>query len=143
MTDDPFDDARPGFVRLEDLKGRLLCVYPQSSSERDSNLPGQQGKKYEQILADVIVLDGDVTEQVEEVPTILDGIAFSGSAIVPQLKSKLGKNRGVLGRLATRKSQTKGFGDAWVLDAPTDADKTLARPHAIAYQEKHADPFAA
>lgn len=143
MTDDPFDGARTGFVRLEDLKDRLVLVFPQSVEERDSTLPGAAGKKYESVTADVIVLDGDVTELIEEVPLTLEGIFISGAAIVPQVKPKIGKGRGVLGRLSTQAARTKGFGDAWVLEAPTDADKALARPYAVAYQEKNLDPFAA
>lgn len=140
---DPFDDARSGFVRLENLVGRLLLVAPQSIEERDSTLPGQQGKKYPSITADVIVLDGKADELVEEVPSLLEGIFFSGSVVVAQLKPKLKKaNPLVLGRLGQQKSQTKGFGDAWVLEPPTDEDKALARPHANKYLEEHADPFA-
>lgn len=143
---DPFDDARPGFVRLDDLLGRLIAVIPQSIEERESTLPKSQGKKYESITADVIVLDGKPTDMVEAVPVVLEGIFFSGSVVVNQLKPKLRKQpheRMVLGRLGQQPARTKGFGDAWVLEAPTDKDKEIARGPAREYLEKNTDPFAA
>lgn len=137
---DPFSDARSGFVRLDDMEGRLLLVVPLSVEQRDSTLPGQSGKKYDSITADVIVLDGDTTDMIEEIPFTIEGTFLSGQVLTAQLKAKVGKGM-VLGRLGKQKARTKGFGDAWVLNAPTDADKKLARPAAKAYQEEN-DPFS-
>lgn len=139
MTD-PFSDARSGFVKLDDLEGRLILVVPQAIQERASTLPGQQGKTYEQITGDVIVLDGPVTDMIEEVPMTLEGIAISGQVITAQLKPKVKTNGMVLGRLGKQPSQTKGFGPAWVLNAPEEADKVIARPAATAYLAD-SDPF--
>jgi hypothetical protein len=139
---DPFSDARSGFVKLEDLMGRLILVIPQGIEERPSRLPtARQGDMYESITADVIVLDGPITELIEEVPMTVEGTFISGSVIVAQLKPKVKTQGMVLGRLGQQPSQTKSFGPAWVLQPPTDADKVLARPAAKAYQEQN-DPFA-
>ncbi len=146
-TNDPFSDARAGFVKLDDLLGRLLLVIPLTIEDRDSTQPGSAGKTYESITADVIVCDGEVTDMIEEVPTTLEGIFISGGVIVPQLKPKLpraGKGSGmVLGRLAQQPSQRFAKGSpAWVLAEPTDADKVIARPLANAYLSEN-DPFKA
>lgn len=141
MTD-PFSDARSGFVKLDDLLGRLLLVIPQSIETRPSRMAGAApGATYESITADVIVLDGDITELVEEVPMTIEGTYISGGVIVPQLKPKIASKGMVLGRLGQQPSQTPKFGPAWVLQPPTDKDKVLARPAAKAYQEAN-DPFA-
>ena len=140
MTD-PFQTARSGFVKLDDLLGRLLLVVPQSIEERESTLPGSQGRKYDSITADVIVCDGDVTDVIEEVPTTLESVFFSGAVVVNQLRGAVKGSKMVLGRLGKQKSQTKGFGDAWVLQEPTEDDKKIARPVATAYLADN-DPFA-
>lgn len=140
MTD-PFQTARSGFVRLDDLTGRLLLVVPQSIEERESTLPGSQGRKYDSITADVIVLDGDTNDVIEEIPTTLESVFFSGAVVVNQLRGAVKGNKMVLGRLGKQKSQTKGFGDAWVLQEPDEADKKVARPAAKSYLEEN-DPFA-
>ncbi len=141
MSTDPFSDARSGFVKLEDLLGRLLLVVPKSIEERASTLPGSQGKMYASITADVIILDGPVTDLIDEVPLTLEGTYISGAVIVAQLKPKVGTHGMVLGRLGQQPAQTKGFGPAWVLREPTDNDKVLARPAASAYLAAN-DPFA-
>lgn len=140
MTD-PFTDARTGFVKLEDLLGRLLLVVPQSIEERQSTLPGSVGKVYDSITADVIVLDGPATDLIEQVPATLENVYLSGSVIVAQLRSKVKTKGMVLGRLGQQKARTKGFGDAWVLDAPSESDKAPARVAAAAYLAE-SDPFA-
>jgi hypothetical protein len=147
---DPFSDARAGFVKLDDLVDRLVLVVPLSIEERKSTLPGSEGKTYESITADVIVCDGDVTDMIEEVPMVLEGIFVSGGVIVPQVKPKLprGNKEGgmVLGRLGQQPSQTYKKGSpAWVLNEPTDEDKVIARPLAKAYlaaQREATDPFS-
>lgn len=142
MTTDPFSDARSGFVKLDDLLGRLLLIVPKSVETRPSRMPGAPaGATYESITADVIVLDGPVTELVEEVPMTIEGTFISGGVIVPQLKPKIASQGMVLGRLGQQPSQTKQFGPAWVLQPPTDADKVLARPAANTYLAAN-DPFS-
>lgn len=139
---DPFSDARSAFVKLDDFLGRLVLVVPKESREEASTLPGSQGKMYEKVIADTIVLDGDVTDSIETVPGTYEDTHWSGAVVVSQLKPKIRTGGMVLGRLAQQPSKTKGFGPAWVLQPPTDEDKVLARPAATAYLEANVDPFA-
>lgn len=145
-TTDPFSDARAGFIKLDDLLGRLLLVVPLSIEDRPSTQPGKTNETYESLTCDVIVLDGEINDMIEAVPSTLEGIYISGGVIVPQLKPKLARgNRAagmVLGRLGQQPSQTYKKGSpAWVLTEPTDEDKVIARPVATAYLA-NSDPFA-
>lgn len=124
---DPFASASSAFVKMEDLLGRLLLIYPTGRGERISTLPGQQGKPYEYVVTDTHVLDGPATDKIDAIPAVLDGLQYQGQSITPQLTPKIGRGVPVLGRLIQKPSQTKGFGPAWVLDSPTDADKDAAR----------------
>lgn len=139
---DPFADASAAFVKPEHLVDRLLLVIPQSVESRPSTLPGSQGKMYESVTTDVIILDGEVTDLIDEVPMTVENIFFSGQVVVGQLKPKVKDHTMVLGRLGKQPSKTKGFGDAWVLNPPTEDDKKVARPAANDYLASR-DPFEA
>lgn len=140
---DDFDEARSAFVKMDDLEGRLLLVHPQDTGERESNLPGQAGKMYKYVITDVVVLDGEITEMIDEVPMVLDGFQLTGQTIVGQLEPKIRKGRKVLGRLTKKPAQQRGFSPAWVLADPTDEDKAKARAYLKAEAERRAkaDPF--
>lgn len=129
MSTDEFDGARAGFVKMDDLVGRLLLVTPVETGERESTLPGANGKTYTFVVTDTVVLDGDVNEVVDEVPLVLADFQFSGQTITGQLTPAIRRGRKVLGRLSQQPSQTKGFGKAWVLAEPTEADKAVARAY--------------
>jgi hypothetical protein len=145
MTD-PFSSARDAFVKQEHVNGRLLLITPLSSGERESNLPGSQGKTYTYIETDTVVLDGDVDDMIDEVPMLLEGFQYSGQAITAQLLPAVRKSTMVLGRLGQKPSATKGFGPAWVLMEPTEEDKMVARKYLADEAERKAsatpvDPF--
>jgi hypothetical protein len=150
MTD-PFSSAREAFLKMPDLEGRLLLISPTDQGERETNLPRQTGT-YVYVVTDTVVLDGEITEMVDEVPMTLEGFQFAGEAVtnqlMPALKRFQRKETGamVLGRLGTKPNSynTK----TWVLQEPTDEDKALARKHladvaAKAAAVKPKDPFAA
>ena len=150
MTD-PFSSARSAFTTLDDLMGRLILVRPKELRTEVSTLPNANGKTYEKVIADVIVLDGDPDDKIETIPMTLEDQHISGVAIVGQLKpaakKKIDRGGIVLGRLGKVPSKTKGFGPAWILNDPEDEDKELARPEAMAYIEankanEEPDPFA-
>ena len=70
--DDDFDDARSGFVKQEDLMGRLLLVKAFEVGERVST--GQYAgtdpatgkpKVYEYVVTETVILDGDVTDLID------------------------------------------------------------------------------
>jgi hypothetical protein len=152
MTD-PFSSAREAFVKMDDVEGRLLLITVLDSGERESTLRGaKEGETYTFVETDTVVLDGDVTEMIDEVPMVLEGFQFSGQAVtgqlVPQLKKKnAGTGTGlVLGRLGTKPNQFKT--KTWILQEPTDSDKAVARKYLAEEQERRAkaeptDPFAA
>jgi hypothetical protein len=82
----------------------------------------------------------------------LEDFQFSGQAVTGQLlpalkKLRAGKGTGmILGRLGTKPNQWKT--KTWVIQAPTDADKVVARKWIEAEKERvakatPADPFAA
>lgn len=152
MTD-PFSSAREAFVKMDDVEGRLLLMTLTDSGERESNLPkAKEGDVYTWVEADVVVLDGDVTEMVDEVPMVLEAFQFSGQAVTGQLMPYLKKLRAgtgngiVLGRLGTKPNKWKT--KTWVIQEPTEDDKVIARQYLAAEQERKAkeepkDPFAA
>lgn len=147
MTD-PFSEARSGFVKFEDIVGRGLLFVPLSSEIRKSTLKGQEGKDVLTVITDIVVLDGPVTEQVEAVPLTLESVPVMSTAVVNQLKVKIGKKGpdnktpamvlGVLGR------QTSSYGTPmWILEAPEEKHKALARQAAKAFTPSDEDdPFA-
>ena len=147
MSQDEFDEARSAFVKQEHLKGCLLLVTPTGQGERESTLPGANGKPYTYVVADTVVLDTGfdkdgkplTNDMVEETPTELADFQLSGASLVGQLLPKIRKGRKVLGRLGKAPSQTKGFGEAWVLAEPTEADKVVARAYLASVKD---DGFA-
>jgi hypothetical protein len=149
MTD-PFSSAREAFIKMPDLKGRLLLISPNDSGERETNLRGQTGT-YVYIVTDTAVLDGEVSEMVDEVPMVLEGFQFAGEAVTNQLMPALKRFQRnepgamVLGRLDQKDNSfnTK----TWILMEPTDEDKALARKYladveAAKKAAKPVDPFA-
>jgi hypothetical protein len=133
--DEDFDDARSAFVKSEDLEGRLLLVQPHETGSRKSTLPGADGKEYEFVVCDVHVLDGEATDMVVA-GDVLEDFQFAGVNVVGQLKPKIRRGKKVLGRLAKKKAQQRGFSDSWILGDPTDADKAKARKYLAALAEK-------
>lgn len=151
MTD-PFSDAREAFVKMDDVEGRLLLITVTDDGERESNLPGAKaGDMYTYVVADVAVLDGDVTDMIDEVPMLLEDFQLTGDAVTGQLlpalkKLRAGKGTGmVLGRLGTKPNKFKT--KTWIIQAPTEQDKVLARKWIESEKERAAkaapvDPFA-
>lgn len=134
---DPFDDVRDAFVKPEHLVDRLLLVLPLSQGERDSKM--NAGKVYKFVETTTVVLDGEPDEMVDTVPMVLEGFQFAGQTITGQLIPKIRTGRWSLGRLAKVPSQTKGFNDAWILLAPTDEDKVIAKKYLA--ENPPPDPF--
>lgn len=143
MSNDPFDEARSAFVKLDDLLGRAVIVYPSESREVPSTLPNQNGKNYTKVIGDTIVLDGPVTDAIPSVPFTIEAMHWSGAAVTNQLLPKIKTGRAVLGIVKQTPSQTKGFGPAWILDNEdlTDEHRTTARAAHEEYQKRFKDPF--
>lgn len=146
MTD-PFSSAREAFVKMDDLEGRLVLITPTDSGERQSTLKGaKESDTYVYIVSDTVVLDGEISDMIDEVPSVLEDFQWSGQAVTGQLLPQLKKKGMVLGRLGTKPNSWKT--KTWVLQEPTDEDKVLARKWLADEEARKAaatpdDPFAA
>jgi hypothetical protein len=152
MTD-PFSEAREAFVKMDDVEGRLLLITVLDSGERESTLKGAKaGDMYTYIVTDTVVLDGELTEMIDEIPMELEGFQFSGQAITGQLLPHLKKvvngtgNGMVLNRLGTKPNSWKT--KTWILQEVTEEDKAIARKYLASVAARKAaakpeDPFAA
>jgi hypothetical protein len=135
VDDEPFDDTfdlagGAAFVKMEDLLGRLLLIKPTSIGERESTIQGAKpGDTYEYVECDVVVLDGEPTELIESVPTVLEAFQFSGAVVVSSLKPKLRNGKRLLGRLGQHKAKQFKTSMGWHFDPPSDVDQALARSY--------------
>lgn len=146
LWDEEAAPARSGFLRFVDFFqdpdnirpgeiGRLLLIKPLASGERESTLQGQQGKLYPWVECDIAVLDGPVSEIIEEVPFVYEGFQFSGATLTGILMPKLRTGGTVLGRASAHKS--KGFNTlGWGLEKPTPADFEMAKAFQRTMQER-------
>ena len=143
MSNDPFDEARSAFVKMDDMLGRVVLVIPKESREAVSTLPGSQGKTYTKVIADTYVLSGEPTDAIPTVPFLQESMHWSGMAVTNQLLPKIATGRAVIGVVKQIPSQTKGFGPAWILDNEdlTDANRQAARDAWAEYQARFKDPF--
>lgn len=141
-------DAPGGFVRAEHLVGCLLlitCTGPHG--KRPSTT--QAGKEYDWVQVDTVVLAGEPNRDkvpAGPLPLKLDGMQFSGSAIVPDLRGKIGKERNkVLGRMIEFPSKANPRVPGYRLVEPNDEDRALARDYLARERARAAtaDPFAA
>lgn len=123
---DMFDDPSTDFVTVDDLDGRLVCVYPKEVRREDSRT--NAGKQYDKIVADVIVLSGPVTDKVTEVPMFLPDMHFSAGAVVGALRGGVGTGRPRLGRIDSQPSRHNRQVKAYGMKPATDAEKTQAAP---------------
>lgn len=138
VNDDEFDETfdlagGASFVKMDDLLGRLLLVKPISVGERESTLPGAKpGQTYEYVECDVVVLDGEPTDLIDEIPAVLDAFQFSGAVVVGALKPKIRKGARLLGRLGQHRAAQFKTSMGWHFDVPTEADQALARKYLAA-----------
>lgn len=122
MSADQFDG--PGSasgIAWDDLKGKLLLITPQSVEKVATSF----GEK-EAVRAKVAVLDA-AEGQDNEYP---DTLIFP-KALISQVRANVGTGRMNLGRLG-QGSAKAGQKPPWLLDEPTDQDKTVARAHLAA-----------
>lgn len=147
LWDDDPAPARSGFLRFadffqdpEDIRngevGRLLLIKPLATGERESTLQGAKpGDTYTWVECDIAILDGPVSEIIEEVPFVYEGFQFSGATLTGILLPKLRAGGTVLGRASAHKS--KGFNTVgWGLSKPTPEDFELARAFQRTMQER-------
>lgn len=130
---DPFSKATSSFLNNDDLEGRGILVRPDELGTRKSKT--KPDETYEYVVCDVVVLNGEVTDKIEDVPGLLDAIQLTGGGVVASIKGLIGKRdtegrrKLKLGRISKVKSQVRGQNDAWILGEPTDEDVTEARAY--------------
>jgi hypothetical protein len=94
QTDDPFAQPNLDFLRYNDLIGRHIIIKPLEKSTGT----GTDGKVYDKAICDVIVLDGEVTDQIPEIPFVVEGMHISTSSIVQTLISYIKKDQPIIGK---------------------------------------------
>lgn len=155
--EDPFSGPAPAQARsprLRDVFGRLVLIIPHKLEEGIPNTL-QPGTTQDRMTADVVILDGGQIEyggapektppvphdKVAQVPHKSPRMFISSVGLISQCREALDKRRRggigmVLGRLGVGKSDKPGQNPPYLLQNPTDADKSLARQY-LATQ----DPF--
>jgi hypothetical protein len=158
IDDDPFSgpalqEARG--PRIRDCYNRLLLIVPHKLEEGIPNRL-QPGQTQDRMTADVVVLDGgpinyggkpEATPSVPHnkvagTPHKTNRMFISQVGIISQCREALarraqGKPGMVLGRLSVGEAPKPGQNPPYLLQPPTDADKTIARSYLATV-----DPFA-
>ena len=130
---DPFASGGSSGVNLTDFEGKLLLITGTEHLTGEDKVKTAFGEK-DVVVADVVVLDGDETEEHS-------GVYGFQSKLIGVFKRHVGK-RPFLGRLG--KGDTKKNGNyPWELKDPSDADKAVARKYLEDRAAKAEDPFAA
>lgn len=155
---DPFSAPAPQLARgprLREMYGRLLLLIPLGVETVPNTLSKEAGATQERMTADVVILDGgpiDFGGKPEAMPPVAhtkrvetphktERMYVSSVGLVSQCREALAKRLSgqpgmVLGRLA--RGEAKGNQEApYLLSAPTDEDKALARQYLA-----QVDPFA-
>ncbi len=141
MTTDPFTKPQTDFITPRDMLGRLALITPKGGEQNiPSTMQGQEGKTYDRVIADVVLLDGAITDKFTEIPFRMEGQILSGAALVPQLTERAGggvlkPGKMTLGRFAERKGRFPN--PAVVLAEFTTEDAAKARAYLSTL-----DPFA-
>jgi hypothetical protein len=145
---DPFADATSEFIGIKSYVGRTLVVIPHRL-ETGIKSTLSEGKVYDAVWSDVIIVDGDPDEdlEIDEVPTVKEEMRVAGASIVPQLRPHLRTHKPVIGVLIDRPASNKNWQPSVALDSEkvTEAARKVARQAYADYQEAHAndkDPFA-
>ena len=138
--EDLFEPAKSEFPAKEDLKDRLVVIYPTGKhGERKSVATG---KMYPWRESTTVVLDDgpDGTSFTDLVPSVAAGgpIVLTGLQWTPkgiesrmsQKPSNAEKVGSVFGRINSIKNSQKGLADPWSIATPTEEDTALARRHA-------------
>lgn len=118
---DQFDDPAPlGSIKWDEVENRLVLITP---LERRDDVPNLDNTGVREVIyGRVVILDGpgspDVIEYTPIFPRYLQG----------QIRPNVGTGRANLGRVGKDKSKQKpGHSVPWMLGAPSEADKAVAR----------------
>lgn len=130
---DPFA-APSGGTKLADYDGALVLFTPQ---EFQKDVETKFGKS-DVVVTDFVVLDGPHAGTRE------DSVRIFQKVFVSELSGRIGKERNMLlARIGTveNKKDPKNGKPVWVPNAPTEAEKQVARDY-LAKATAPKDPFA-
>lgn len=145
-----FDEAQEEFPGKEDLKDRLVLIWP---TGKHGQRKGTNGKPYDWYETTTLVIDDGPAwtgkkivdgEQVpmlvpsvaEEGPQRLDAFQYSQGGLTARLANMVAGDkpksyRPMLGRINSRKNSQPGFSASWSIGKPTDEDRAKAKAPAI------------
>ena len=132
----PFDRAQSALLKLEDLIGRLVLVYPSRETTGQSKM--NPGKTYDIVIGDTVVCDGEpIRGKIDEVPAVIPDLYWSGGYVTKQLKGNLGTGRPVIGRVVQVKSANYPT-PMWQLDSDglTSNDERLGLRGVEVYEQR-------
>ena len=95
-----FSDPTTEYTTIDDIDGRLVCIFPKEIRTQ----VGNDGNPYDKVVADVIVLDGPVTDKVTEVPMFIADMHLSAGAVVGAIRGNVRTGKPVLCRVDSRPS---------------------------------------
>ena len=124
---DEFDTPQREFVTIHDLKDRLCVI---NARRLEQGKGKQDNEPYKYVVADVIIVDGELTELIDHLPFVAPNMHINAKALVSQLEDRVGKNRAYLCRIDAAPSsynrQVMAYGVR--KHEITDADKAAALP---------------
>lgn len=138
--DDLFEPAKSEFPAKEDLKDRLVAIYP--TGKFGTRKSPATNKEYGWIETTTVVLDdgpnGDsFTDLVPPVggdigegkPIVLRNFQWSAAGIFSRVEQKRTNPSvpGTVGRINAMKNKQKGLADAWSISTPTEDEMATAR----------------
>lgn len=130
---DPFATGGSSGVNITDFEGKLLLVYGTEYLSGDDAIKTEYGEK-DVVVADVVVLDGDETEEHS-------GLYIFQGGLIGTLKRHVGK-RPYLGVLGKAEPKKKGYQKAWAFLDPSEEQKDQARKFIKDREAAAEDPFA-
>jgi len=139
-SDDPFATPTADFTVIDDLDGRLVAIV---GLRMEKGRGKSDGKEYDKVIADVIVIDGPTTDKIPSLPHTVSEMHLSAGMVVGQIRQYVGKGTPVLARVNSKPSSFNRSVKAFGLSDPTDQDKGKALPAYRAYVAAKAnDTFA-
>jgi hypothetical protein len=130
--DDLFEPAKSEFPAKEDLKDRLVAIYP--TGKVGTRKSQATNKEYGWVETTTVVLDDgpdgtSVTDLVGPAPQVLRNFQWSAAGIFSRVEQKRTNPSvpGTVGRINSMKNKIKGMADAWSISTPTEDEMAIAR----------------
>lgn len=144
LFDEMFTAAKNEFAAKEDLKDRLVAIFP--TGKTGTRKSEANSKDYPWIETVTVVLDdgpdgSSFTELVPAAPQVIVGFQWSAAGLVARLNPMVSKPvpMALVGRINSRKNSKKGLADAWSIAEPTPEDMAKAREHGALCAEVRQD----